>query len=163
MKARLRIALVLMVTSTTAAAGPHLHAQASLGDELRAQSLLTDSKYTAVHVNNPKQAVWTIARHADPLGDFKVIVTIKDGMLITFVTVAEKAKIRRTPELDQRLLDMNHDYDYVKIGFDDDQDAYVRIDARLRIVDGREMHDIIEQVERTSQTLYRTLQPYLIR
>ena len=140
-----------------------LLAQTPPGDGQRVNALLAAAKYSATRVENPKQAVWTILRRGDQTGDYRVVVTVKDGMLITFVTVERKANIRKTPELVERILKMNFDYDYIKAGFDDDEDAYVRIDARLRIVDADEFNAIVEQVSQTTQGLYSMLQPFLVR
>ena len=57
---------------------------------------------------------------------------------------------------------MNYQYDTVKIGFDDDDDAYVRIDQRLRIVDVQEFNHIIDQVSMAADTLHTELKPYMI-
>ena len=57
---------------------------------------------------------------------------------------------------------MNYKYDTVKIGFDDDDDAYVRIDQRLRIVDVQEFNQIIDQVSMAADTLHTELKPYMI-
>ena len=156
------IALVAVFAAVVGSA-PALHAQQSIeADTLRVQSLIADTKYTAVKANSV-QPVWTISKHGENLGDFRVIVTTQKGLLVTFVTVAKKVNIRRTAELDRAMLKMTYDLDSVKVGFDSDEDAYVRIDATLRVVDPTEFRTIVEQVTNVSEQLGGVLKPYLTR
>lgn len=164
MIARACLVVALAAALTCLAPAPaRLQAQTPAADEARLSSLVLASKFTSVKVANPKQPVWTIASRGVTLGDFKVVVTTSKGLLILFVTVQPKANIRRTPELDQKLLKMNHDFDLVKIGYDDDEDAYVRVDSRLRLMDPAEFDVIVEQVRNTAETMYVALKPSLIR
>jgi hypothetical protein len=131
-------------------------------DVERLDALVKESRFTAKKIEGPKQPVWTIKRKGESLKEFEVIFIVKNGVLVTFVTVAPKASLRRTPELLEKILRMNYEYDTVKIGFDDDDDAYVRIDQRLRIVDVQEFNQIIDQVSVAADTLYAELKPYMI-
>lgn len=131
-------------------------------DADRVTEITSSSKFTVTKRDAGKQPIWTITRRAEHLKEFDVILMIKNGVLISFVTVAPKASIRRTPELMEKMLKMNYEYDSVKIGFDEDDDAYVRIDERLRIVDAQEFDAIIEQVSSVADALYGTLKPYFI-
>lgn len=159
-RARLAIAALAALTCIVSAPG-RLHAQTPPAEESRVSSLIAASKYSFVRYPNPGQTVWASTRRSDARGEFKVVVTVKSGMLIVFVTVEQKARMRRTPELDQKLLKMNHDYDFVKIGIDDDDDAFVRIDSHLRLVDSAELDEMIAQVSRVTDTVYLALKPFL--
>lgn len=90
-------------------------------------------------------------------------VTTDKGIVVAFVTVAYKNNIRRTAELVEQLLQINHDLDYVKVGIDEDGDIFVRIDTHLRTMDVQEMNDVIAQVGNTTDTTYVALKPYMIR
>jgi hypothetical protein len=131
-------------------------------DVERLDGIVKESKFTAKKIDNPKQPVWTIKRTGESLKEFEVIFIVKNGVLVTFVTVAPKANLRRTPELLEKILKMNYKYDTVKIGFDDDDDAYVRIDQRLRIVDVQEFNQIIDQVSMAADTLHMELKPFMV-
>lgn len=135
---------------------------ASQTDVERLDGIVKESKFAAKKLDNPKQPVWTIKRKGESLKEFEVIFIVKNGVLVTFVTVAPKASLKRTPELLEKILKMNYQYDTVKIGFDDDDDAYVRIDQRLRIVDVQEFNQIIDQVSMAADTLHTELKPYMI-
>lgn len=159
-RARLTIAAAAALACIVSASA-WLRAQTPAAEEARLAGLLASSKLTAVRYTSPNQPVWAITRRGDARGEFKVVVTVRSGILIVFVTVEQKARIRRTPELDQKLLKMNHEYDYVKIGFDDDDDAFVRVDARVRLVDVAEFNETVDQVANVTDTVYLTLKPYL--
>lgn len=131
-------------------------------DVERLDGILKESKFTAKKLDNPKQPVWTIKRTGESLKEFEVIFIVKNGVLVTFVTVAPKASLKRTPELLEKILKMNYRYDTVKIGFDDDDDAYVRIDQRLRIVDVQEFNQIIDQVSMAADALHTELKPFMV-
>jgi hypothetical protein len=77
--------------------------------------------------------------------------------------VAYKNNMRMTAELIEKLLQINHDLDYAKVGIDEDGDVFGRIDTHLRIMDVEEMNDVIAQVSNTTDTTYVALKPYLIR
>ena len=131
-------------------------------DVERLDGIVKESRFAAKKLDNPKQPVWTIKRKGENLKEFEVIFIVKNGVLVTFVTVAPKASLKRTPELLEKMLKMNYQYDTVKIGFDDDDDAYVRIDQRLRIVDVQEFNHIIDQVSMAADALLAELKPFMI-
>jgi hypothetical protein len=133
------------------------------GDAARVEELLSATKYSFKRLEGSKQPVWTIKRKSENLKEFEVILTVKNGLLTTFITVALKDNIRRTPELCERMVKFNYAWDSVKIGFDGDEDAYVRMDSRLRVVDTQEFTHVIEQVSTTAEALHKELQPFLIK
>ena len=140
-----------------------VRAQAPSADVQKVDALLAASKYTATRVNNPTTAVWTIARHGTTIGDFKVLVTTEKGIVGAFVIVAPKKDIRRTTDLLESILKINYDLDYVKAGFDADSDAYVRIDASLRLLDVQQLNEIVNQLGNCAEAEYLALKPFLIR
>ena len=139
-----------------------LQAQTPPADEARVSSLLSASKIKFVKHSGPKSTAWTIDRRGAERGAFQVVVTVKSDLLIIFVTVEQKARIQRTPELDQKLLKMSHKFDFAKIGVDDDDDVFVRIDTHLRLLDSAALVEIVEQVSRITEIVYLALKPYLI-
>jgi hypothetical protein len=150
-----------------AALAASVHAQSTAPpppqtDGDRVDQLLASSKFMAKRLEGTKQPVWIIKRKGENLKEFEVILTAKSGLLTTFITVATKDNIKRTPELCEQLLKFNYKYDSVKIGFDGDEDAYVRMDSRLRVVDLQEFNQVIEQVSSTAEALHKELQPYFI-
>jgi hypothetical protein len=59
------------------------------------------------------------------------------------------------------LLRLNAEIDYVKVGMDDDGDAFVRIDLNARGLDQQEMKDNIEQLAAAADVVYAAIKPYL--
>ena len=138
-----------------------LQAQTSPAEEARVSALLSASKIKFVKHSGSKTAAWTIDRRGPERGEFQVVVTVKGDLLIVFVTVEQKARVQRTPELDQKLLKMSHKFDFVKIGIDDDDDVFVRIDTHLRLLDSAALVEMVEQVSRITDSVYLALKPYL--
>ena len=138
-----------------------LQAQTSPAEEARVSALLSASKIKFAKHSSPKNVAWTIDRRGAERGQFQVVVTVKGDLLIVFVTVEQKARIQRTPELDQKLLKMSHKFDFAKIGIDDDDDVFVRIDTHLRLLDSAALVEIVEQVSRVTDNVYLALKPYL--
>ena len=157
---RLVIATSLAVIGI-AIVSPWLQAQTSPAAEARVTALLSESKIKFAKLSSPKNVAWTINRRSAERGEFQVVLTVKSDLLIVFVTVEQKARIQRLPELDQKLLKMSHKFDFAKIGIDDDDDVFVRIDTHWRLLDSAALVEIVEQVSRVSDNVYLTLKPYL--
>jgi hypothetical protein len=97
---------------------------------------------------------WSVDLNRKHLGKTRVILSTGSDILVTFVIVAKKAGIQKTPQMMDALLTANHDYDYTKIGLDKDGDMFVRIDMPLRTVDATELKSIIDQVANASDEVY---------
>lgn len=138
-----------------------LQAQTSPAAEARVSALLTAGNIKFTKLSSPKNVAWTINRRGTERGEFQVVATVKSDLLIVFVTVEQKARIQRTPELDQKLLNMSHKFDLAKIGIDDDGDVFVRIDNHLRLLDSAALVEVVEQVSRVADIVYLALKPYL--
>jgi len=111
-------------------------------------------KDTGYGYNTHNATTWSIDLNRKHLGKTKVILSTGSDILVTFVIVAKKAAIQKTPQMMDALLTANHDYDYTKIGLDKDGDMFVRIDMPLRSVDSKELKSIIDQVANASDEVY---------
>ena len=109
---------------------------------------------TGYKYNTHNATTWSIDLNRKNLGKVKVILSTGSDILVTFVIVAKKAKIQKTPQLMDALLTANHDYDYTKVGLDKDGDMFVRIDMPLRTLDGTELKAIVDQVANASDEIY---------
>src|ERR1700740_155524 len=85
-------------------------------------------KQTGYAYNTHNPTTWSIDLTRKNLGKVKVILSTGTDILVTFVILAKKAKIQKTPQMMDTLLTANHDYDYTKIGLDKDGDMLVRVD-----------------------------------
>jgi len=121
--------------------------------------LLGESGYKFVKKTD---TVWYIAWSGKSLADFKVIIAVQDDLMVTFVTVVAKAKMRLTPEFLEKLTRYNSKFDRVKVGLDDDGDLFVRCDSTVRIMDGTEMKLVIQQVAAATDQLHQEILPSLI-
>jgi hypothetical protein len=82
-------------------------------------------------------------------------------LAVLFALVAEKKDLKLTPEAMAKMLRLNSDLDRVKIGVDDDGDAFVRIDASIRILDTDEFKALIEQTAAAADEVFAALKPFL--
>jgi Putative bacterial sensory transduction regulator len=126
-------------------------AQVALAQSMGMDAMLKQTGYPYT-THNP--TTWSIDLTRKNLGKVKVILSTGSDILVTFVIVAKKAKIQKTPQLMDTLLTANHDYDYTKIGLDKDGDMFVRVDMPLRTVDAAELKSIVDQVANASDEIY---------
>jgi hypothetical protein len=121
-----------------------------------AQSMGMDAmlKQTGYTYTTHNATTWSIDLTRKNLGKMKVILSTGSDILVTFVIVAKKAAIQKTPQMMEALLTANHDYDYTKIGLDKDGDMFVRVDMPLRTIDATELKSIVDQVANASDEVY---------
>jgi len=111
-------------------------------------------KQTGYPYNTHNPTTWSIDLTRKNLGKVRVILSTGSDILVTFVIVAKKAAIQKTPQMMDALLTANHDYDYTKVGLDKDGDMFVRVDMPLRTVDASELKSIVDQVANASDEIY---------
>jgi hypothetical protein len=128
----------------------------ALSQPAGAQSMGMDAmlKETGYGYTTHNATTWSIDLTRKNLGKVKVILSTGSDILVTFVIVAKKAAIQKTPQMMEALLTANHDYDYTKIGLDKDGDMFVRVDTPLRTVDATELKSIVDQVANASDEVY---------
>jgi hypothetical protein len=116
-----------------------------------------------IKYNTINDTVWTVDKVGDSLGKFKVIITHSDSIVIMFVILARKAGINDDKKLLITLLHADYNYDYAKIGFNDDSDLVVIIQAPLRLIDGGELRDEIDLIANVSEDLYPKIKEFVER
>ncbi len=99
-------------------------------------------------------------KHGDTLGDFKVIGANEGDLLVVFVTVAKKEHIEMDLDLASKMLSLNNDLDQVKIGIDNDGDAFVRTDVSIRTLDQEAFKAVVEQVAASAEETYAAIKPF---
>jgi len=121
--------------------------------------LLTASGQTFI---THKSNVWSIVFDKDSLKNFKVIIsTDSKDLVVIFVIVAQKAQMNLSPEFMQALLRANHDFDYVKVGFDNDGDLFVRADSTCRLLDVDELKALTTQVASSANDLHKSVKGWI--
>ncbi len=108
-------------------------------------------------------AVWVVPFKGKALPNFDVFVaTASDSnLLIIGVTVAKKQNLKLSQALLHRLLKYNHSADYVKVGFDDDEDLFVRAELNAKTMDFESFKEVLEQVGAAADELYAQIKPNL--
>lgn len=100
-----------------------------------------------------KPNVWSMAFAGKTLGKSVVVLTETPKLLVIFTIVGTSAATDKTPQLMQILLRANSTFDYVKIGFDQDGDLFVRLDAPVRGTDSRQLKTDLDQLMSASDEL----------
>ena len=109
-----------------------------------------------------KDGVWVVKFKGNQLPEISVVTIYSQNMLIFVSTVAEKADYKPAPELLQKLLNLNDDFDRVKVGIDsEDGDIFVRIDLTLRVVDQTEFNANLDQISAAVDEVYGAIKPML--
>ena len=150
---RARIAIVLLLALSASAALAQTAGTAKVGQLLKASSYDFSQK---------NDSVWSADFKGKALSSFRLVVAVQGDVMVAFVTVAEKARIPMSVDFMRKLLRYNSTLDRVKIGFDDDGDLFVRCDASVRILDGKELAAIVDQVSAASDEVYKGIEGSLI-
>lgn len=103
---------------------------------------------------------WVIERPAGKKG--WILVATGPNFVVIGIIVAVKKNMRVSNDLNVALLKLNHSMDFVKAGFDDDDDLFVRTEERIRVVDLQEFKAMVETVDRAADTTYEKVKPFLL-
>jgi hypothetical protein len=160
MLARFRtvIAIIVLTSMVLSAAGAFAQSATVDASAAKALRLLQASGY---QFTTHTPIVWSIDRTGSSLKSFKVVLSVSEELLVIFVTVAPKARLRMTPEFMQSLLKFNYSMDRVKVGIDNDGDLCVRIDSSIRLTDVQELKTEVEQVAAASNEVYEGSSSYI--
>jgi len=148
--------LVVFLAVLAMPAGPAL---AQIGGVAKVGQLLKASSYD---FSQKTDSVWSADFKGKSLTSFRLVVAVQDDVMVTFVTVAEKPRIPLSVDFMHKLLRFNSSLDRVKIGLDDDGDLFVRCDASVRILDGKELAAIVDQVSAAADEVYKGVANSLI-
>jgi hypothetical protein len=110
------------------------------------------------------EAIWVVPFKGKALSEFDVIVATSSdsNLLVMGVTVAKKQNLKLSQPLLYRLLKYNNTADYVKVGFDDDEDLFVRAELSTKTTDFPLFKEVLEQVGAAADELYAQIKPSLI-
>lgn len=131
--------------------------QTSADAVAKTTKLLQDSGY--VH-RKTGDHTWFIERQ----GTQKPPILVASGadFLVVGIIVAEKKNMRVSADLSFKLLKLNHSLDYVKCGFDADDDLFVRSEVRIRVTDQPAFKAMVEGVISAADQAYAEVKPFLI-
>jgi hypothetical protein len=120
--------------------------------------LLKQSGYTY------KQAadnVWVIKIDGKILKNYDALVATNEDVVVIGVVMANKKDFKPSDDLFFKLLKLNHEKDFMKIGFDNDDDLFVRTEQKVRNLDLEEFKSLVEQVKAAADLLYSEIKPSL--
>jgi hypothetical protein len=124
-------------------------------------SLMQADQYNYINTKSP--TVWLIPFTGDHLKDIRVVVTVKDSTVVAFVTLVQGQRLPVTTDFMRTLLEENHEFDRVKIGYDHEGDLSVRIDGSVRVMDAGELREIVNQVRNASDEIYGKIESSLLQ
>ena len=116
---------------------------------------------TGLSFTKAAENVWTVPYQGKSRKDIIVVASITGDLVTLFSVVAAKKDLKPTPEMLQKLLKFNSDFDRVKVGIDKDGDVFVRVDLSIRVLDKDEMTVNVDQVAATSDEVFKGLKPNL--
>ena len=153
--AALAVSMAFGVAPFASAQKPSKQTQASVAKMLE---LLPPSGY---QFKQYSPVVWGVDFEGKAIGNFRVVMVAQENIVVIFAIIAKKAEIPHTTALLAAMLRCNHKFDRVKVGLDDDGDAFVRTDASSRVLDGEEFKAIVEQVAAAANEAYEVIKPHL--
>ena len=125
----------------------------------RLQGFVTATGY-AVKMAKPCQ-VWvatnalTIPRGEGVAG--LLLIAQQGEMAIVGVPVQTKAKLHLTADQLRKLLQLNNDVDYVKVGIDHDGDLFVRSEVHVESITAEEFSATVQKVVAASSKAYEVI------
>jgi hypothetical protein len=147
----------MAASASTAFAEPPQGAQKSSSATKLAQ-ILDQSGYT---FTKAADNVWVIPFKGKALTEFSVFITSVEDIVVIGAVVAEKKNMKVTPEMMQKLLRLTHNLDRVKIGFDDEEDLFVRVEVSARVLDTEEFKANTEQVAAAADEVFAAIKPFV--
>jgi hypothetical protein len=160
-----RIVCGLMMTivvgfSTAAAAKPTPQGKTDPQVVAKLAQILERSGYT---YRKATDNVWVVSFKGNSLAEFQVFVTSVENLVVMGAVVAKKASMKVTPEMMFKLLRIVHDIDRVKIGFDDDEDLFVRAEVTAKCFDVAEFKSSMEQVSAGTDKVHAAIKSHLTK
>lgn len=135
----------------------------AFGQESHASKVARVLNDSGLTFTKQSATVWSVPFEGKKLKDITVILSVSDDLLTVFSLIAEKKDLKLTPEILQKLLRSNEDFDRVKIGIDKDGDVFARIDLTIRVLDAAELKTNVEQVSAAADEVFDYLKPVLVK
>ncbi|QQS45653.1 MAG: YbjN domain-containing protein [Acidobacteriota bacterium] len=149
---------ILMIATVGQAQTPPAGDQANKANRSKVLQLLED---TGHNYSKSSDDVWVVPYTGNNLKEFNVVTVLEQNLVVLVVILAEKDGVKYTPEMMTRVLRLNEEFDRVKIGVSESGNLFVRIDLSLRILDGQELKENIEQIAAAADEAYLAIKPYL--
>lgn len=104
------------------------------------------------------KGIWTLASYSGT-----VLIGSYEGILVVFMTVAEKGKFQITAESMSEMLRLANELDHVKFIIADDGNLLVRGEERIKYVDQAIFNDTVLRVTNGYDKATAKLAPFLVK
>ena len=108
-----------------------------------------------------KDNIWVVTFKGKSLAEINVLVTTVENLIVMGVVIAEKDAMKVSPEMMFKLLHLAHDIDRVKIGFDDDNDLFLRSEVTTKCFELADFKAFMEQISLGADRVHAAITPYL--
>ena len=158
----IRLIIVTIIASFSAAATARPRPQARVDPRVvgKLAQIVERSGYA---YRKAADNVWVVSFRGKSLPDISVFVTSAENLIVMGAVVAPKRSMRVTSEMMFKLLRLAHDIDRVKIGFDDDEDLFLRAEVTSRCLDADEFKSTMEQVSAGTDKVHAAIKSYLVK
>ena len=107
--------------------------------------------------------VWVIAFKGRSMADISLLVTSVENLIIVGAVVAPKNAMKVGPEMMFKVLRLVHDIDRVKIGFDNDEDLFVRAEIDSKCFEVEDFKAVVDQVSVGADKIHAAVKSYLVK
>jgi hypothetical protein len=152
------VLVILTLTATTP-----VQAQTRPADPQRAAvSARVDAWLAQMGLNYRKTGAttWLAFSHGKEIADVPILIAAGSSFVVVGTIVAKKDSFERSLDLMFKLLRLNHSADFVKVGFDDDEDLFVRVELRSEQTDSKQFKNMIDDVTKTADEAQKVVKLY---
>jgi hypothetical protein len=103
--------------------------------------------------------LWEIPGTGKNLKEFGITLALADDILLVMVKLGGRKELKLEPALLTKLLELNHKFDSIKLALSEDM-IYLRMDARLRLLDNQELKYLVEQIANATDETYPQIKPF---
>jgi hypothetical protein len=157
----LRLIMPLVIVSLAVEAGqtkPQVKTQPQTDSRL--QQLLDGAGYP---YRKSGDNIWAVTFKGTFLTEMNVVVASAGKLVIIGTVVARKKSMQLNTEAMSKLLRLAHDLDQVKIGFDKDEDLFLRAEVSGKCLEVDEFKAILEQVFKGVERAHEAIKASLVK
>ena len=125
----------------------------------KVEQMLKQAGFNYKHVSD---SVWVVKTKGKVLPEFDMLIAENQGVLVVGVVMLNKKNLKLSPDLLFKLLKLNHQKDYVKVGVDDDDDLFVRTELNLKRLEFEEFIIVFNTVVTLADTVYTEMKPFIV-
>ncbi|MEW6129776.1 MAG: hypothetical protein AB1757_22240 [Acidobacteriota bacterium] len=144
---------LLFSLSTFASPTPFRPAPTKVGEWL---------KQSGFQYKQAADEVWVVQAKGEAMPNFEMLVATNQGVVVIGVVMANKKNLKLSTDFLYKLLKLNHERDFAKIGFDNDDDLFVRVERKIDTLTAEDFIANLKNIVGAADGLYTEIKPYLI-